>query len=147
MLTAKLYALLFEFLGVFCHQMPERSWIVFGAQAPLCIRCSAILLGSLAAAFYVFSRYPLPSPRLAALLASPLLADVAAQVVGLHDGSNGLRFATGASFGFSFLIGSLQWLAGRAELARAKGKNFYSCFARENRLTILTWVPQFGGKR
>jgi uncharacterized membrane protein len=121
-MTASLYSLLFDSLGVFCHQMPERSWIFFGVQAPLCIRCSAILLGSLAAAFYVFSRYPLPSPRLSAILASPLLLDVAAQVVGLHNGSNGLRFATGFSFGFFFLIGFLKWLAGRAELARSKGR-------------------------
>jgi len=126
-----LYAMLFEILGMFCHQMPERSWILFGVQAPLCIRCCAILLGSLAAAFYVFSRYRLPSPRLSALLASPLLLDVATQMVGLHDGSNGLRFATGASFGFFFLIGSLKWLAGRAELARSKGRtSILPSFAR-----------------
>ncbi len=122
-MTAYLYAALFEFLGVFCHQMTERSWILFGVQAPLCIRCGALLLGALVAASYIFLRYPMPSLRLSALMASPLLLDVATQVVGLHDGNNSLRFATGVSFGFFFLIGSLRWLAGRAECAASRGKS------------------------
>ena len=88
MLTTYLYSALFEFLGMFCHQMTERSWILFGVQAPLCIRCSALLLGALVAASYIFLRYPMPSLRLSALLASPLLLDVATQVVGLHAGNN-----------------------------------------------------------
>jgi uncharacterized membrane protein len=119
---AQLYAILFAFFGVFCHQMPERSWIFYGVQAPLCIRCSAILLGSLLAAFFIFSQYRLPGLRLCALLASPLFLDVGAQLVGLYEGSNAVRFVTGFGFGFSSLIGSLKWLAGRAELARSQGR-------------------------
>ena len=111
---ATYYAALFDFLGIFCHQLPERSWILFGVQAPLCIRCSAILLGALAAAIYVFSRYPLPGARLCALLASPLVGDVALQALGLHHGSNEMRLLTGVGFGFFSLIGSLRWLAERA---------------------------------
>ena len=122
-MTGYLYSALFQFLGVFCHQMVERSWILFGVQAPLCIRCSALLLGALVAAAYIFLRYPMPSLRLSVLLASPLLLDVATQVVGLHNGNNSLRFATGLSFGFFSLIGSLTWLAGRAELARSREKS------------------------
>jgi uncharacterized membrane protein len=118
-----LYSALFEFLGMFCHQMPERSWILLGVQTPLCIRCSAILLGALVAAAYIFLRHPMPSLRLSTLLAFPLLLDVATQLAGLHDGNNSLRFATGFSFGFFSLIGSLKWLAGRAELARSRGKS------------------------
>jgi len=118
----QLYSLLFTFLGLFCHQMPERSWIVFGVQVPLCIRCSAILLGALGAAIYLFARYPLPGIRLCALLAAPMFLDVATQLVGLQDGSNGLRLVTGLGFGFFGLVGSLRWLAGRAELARSQGR-------------------------
>jgi uncharacterized membrane protein len=61
----------------------------------------------------------MPGLRLCALLASPLVLDVATQTLGLHDGNNLLRFATGLGFGFFSLIGSLRWLAARAELARS----------------------------
>ena len=116
------YALLFQFLGIFCHQMPERSWIVFGVQAPLCIRCSAILLGALGAAIYLFARHPLPGTRLCAYLTTPLLVDIATQLAGIQDGSNTSRFVTGLAFGFFGLLGSLRWLAERAELARSQGR-------------------------
>jgi len=112
--TPKLYAVLFELLGVFCHQMPERSWILLGVQFPLCIRCSALLLGGALAACYLFLRLPTPRARLAAWMSLPLVIDVVAQLVGLYQGNNWVRFATGLSFGFFALIGSLKWLAGRA---------------------------------
>lgn len=121
-MTASIYGIVFAVLGLFCHQMPERSWFLFGAQAPLCIRCSGVLLGAVAAAIYLFLKHRTPSLRLSALLASLLLVDVATQVAGLRDGNNWLRFATGFGFGLFSLMGLLQFLASRAELAARRGR-------------------------
>ena len=123
-MVSELYGLLFEVLGVFCHQIPERSWTVLGEQFPLCIRCSALLLGGLLATVTILARLPTPGVRVATLLASPLVIDVAARLAGFYDGNNGLRFATGLSFGFFALVGSLKWLAGRAERAPRIGRSF-----------------------
>jgi len=32
----------YEFFSRICHQDPERSWFLFGAQLPVCIRCASI---------------------------------------------------------------------------------------------------------
>lgn len=109
------YSALFDLLGIFCHQMPERSWILLAVQFPLCIRCSALLLGGVLATGYLFTRTRTPSVWLAGLMTLPLLVDVAAQLVGPYEGNNWVRFATGLSFGFFSLVGSLKWLAEQAE--------------------------------
>ncbi len=33
----------------FCHQEPSRSWALFGAQLPVCVRCLGFYLGALSA--------------------------------------------------------------------------------------------------
>ncbi|MBK6724661.1 MAG: DUF2085 domain-containing protein [Acidobacteria bacterium] len=37
----------------FCHQISERSPVVFGLQMPLCWRCSGIVLGSVIFALWI----------------------------------------------------------------------------------------------
>ncbi len=38
---------IYELFSRICHQIPERSWHLFGAQLPVCIRCTAIYAGFL----------------------------------------------------------------------------------------------------
>jgi hypothetical protein len=48
-----MYALTFAVYGtgsVVCHQLPERSFHVWGAQMPVCARCAGIYLGAAIAA-------------------------------------------------------------------------------------------------
>ncbi len=113
MMAGWAYGALFQLMGVFCHQIPERSWFIYGAQLPLCVRCTAITVGALLAAVYILTRRPLPRVEICLLGVAPLALDVVLQVLGTYQGSNTLRAMTGLSFGFFFLIGALSWLAAR----------------------------------
>jgi len=107
------YGALFQLMGVFCHQIPERSWFIYGAQLPLCVRCTAITVGALLAAAYILTRRPVPRVEICLFGVAPLALDVVLQVLGTYEGSNTLRAMTGLGFGFFFLIGALSWLAAR----------------------------------
>jgi uncharacterized membrane protein len=110
-----MYDAIFEFFGLFCHQLPERSFLVFGAQFPLCIRCSALLGGAVGAVVYLFMRLPLPPVKLSVAMALPLALEMGAASMGLVVSTNLVRGVTGVLFGFSslFLAGSIPGLAGR----------------------------------
>jgi uncharacterized membrane protein len=110
----EVYELVFNMAGHFCHQMPARSFFVGEAQFPLCIRCTTLLLGGLASIVFLLARLPLPSIRLCILMVLPLMVDIGLTTLGIRDGSNVQRAATGLLFGFFFTIGSLKWLAGHA---------------------------------
>jgi uncharacterized membrane protein len=112
---SQLYDLLFQLMGLFCHQLPDRSIFIHGAQLPLCIRCTAMTLGAVVAALYIVARRPLPDLKLCLLFAVPLGVDVALQGLRVIEGSNSVRAVTGLAFGFFVLIGFLKWLAGMGE--------------------------------
>jgi uncharacterized membrane protein len=42
-----LYDNIFNLFSGICHQIPERSFFIFGYQMPLCARCTGIFLGSI----------------------------------------------------------------------------------------------------
>lgn len=86
--------------SAWCHQLPERSPQLFGAQGPLCWRCSGILAGALALVVYLFAaRRPVASLVSSAALALLLPLDVLVSALGYHDGENARRFVTGFSWG------------------------------------------------
>ena len=76
MMAGWAYAALFQLMGVFCHQIPERSWFIYGAQLPLCVRCTAITVGVLLAAAYILTRRPIPRVEVCLLGAAPLGLDI-----------------------------------------------------------------------
>ncbi|MFQ5789968.1 MAG: DUF2085 domain-containing protein [Acidobacteriota bacterium] len=112
---AGLYASVFQLLGNFCHQMPERSLFVFGVQLPLCIRCTAISAGGCAAGTYLLARLPMPSLRLSLAMSLPMALEVSLQSLGVFESTNALRATTGVVFGFFSLMGALMWLAAVGE--------------------------------
>jgi uncharacterized membrane protein len=110
-MLSELYETVFNSLGFFCHQLPERSFFVFGAQFPLCIRCSALLAGGLGAVVYVFTRLPLPPVKACITMTLPMMVEIAFAGAGLAESTNLIRGVNGFLFGFFFLMGSMEWLA------------------------------------
>lgn len=88
--------------GLFCHQMDERSFHVFGEKMACCERCAAIYGALLLAALvYAAIRARIAKPRLTdlALLALPIAVDGGAQALGLWDSTTATRVLTGSLFG------------------------------------------------
>ncbi|MBM3311040.1 MAG: DUF2085 domain-containing protein [Candidatus Aminicenantes bacterium] len=87
-----------------CHQMPERSFWLFGHPLAVCARCFGIYAGFLAGlAAYPFVRgfrpAPPPGVRTILLFSLPVAVDTAAQFLGLWKTAAAGRFATGALWG------------------------------------------------
>jgi uncharacterized membrane protein len=106
-----IYELIFELGGWVCHQAPERSLHIAGVQMPLCTRCTVLLLGAAAASLYIALRRPLPSTPFCLALTLPMAVEITLATSGLIEGGNSLRSVTGFLFGFSSLLGGLQFLA------------------------------------
>lgn len=94
-----------------CHQKPERSFHLWGAQLPVCARCTGIYLGAaLAVAAIAVARRPTTarrprdsrwrSPaRLAVLAALPTAATLLFEWSSGVTPSNTIRFAAGLPLG------------------------------------------------
>ena len=98
------------------------------------------MLGATAASLHIMGRRPLPRKRLCLFLGLPMIVEIGLGVLGVAQSNNWVRAATGGLFGFFFLMGALQYLAGRGESQSLSGD--FSTL-----LTILTWVPRRGGNR
>ena len=106
--------MIYEISGLICHQLPERSIFIGGAQLPLCARCTGIY-GSIFIFFLYFllrkrfrADYP---PRLPLLIftvccLAPFMYDGGSAYMGIHATNNLTRILTGAFAGLplSFLI-------------------------------------------
>ena len=92
-----------------CHQLPSRSFFIFGHQMAFCHRDTAIYVALfLAAILFSFVRHRLKPLSLKAYLAfiAPMAIDGITQLFGLRTSTWQMRTITGALFG----IGSA-WLA------------------------------------
>ena len=93
--------------AVICHQRPERSFPLWGAQLPVCARCAGIYLGAAIAAvigatvhFGAGRDYPAKALRLAILLAAlPTLLTLGYEWSTGHVPANWVRAAAGAPLG------------------------------------------------
>jgi len=97
-----------------CHQIPKRSFHLFGRPMAVCARCFGIYLGFLAGlCVYPFARgfqaVRLPKTTTFLLLAAPIGFDTAGNFLGLWSTPNLVRFAGGVLWGailpFYFLTG------------------------------------------
>ena len=103
-----LYRALMYTGGWWCHQLPARSPHLFGAQLPLCWRCTGILLGALALTVWLVKTRKLPPLLPCALLALLLPLDVLYNVVTRGDGDNARRLLTGLLWGFCATTAALR---------------------------------------
>jgi len=85
-----------------CHQMPSRSWFLFGQQMAYCERNTAIY-GAMAVCGLLWPRLRafLPKPRfwMYSVACLPMALDGFSQLVGMRESNWELRTLTGALFG------------------------------------------------
>ena len=96
----KLYHLIFECMGHTCHQIPERSFFIFGVQMPLCCRCTGLYLGGLVFIVLLLKR-KLPGMIPVFVLLSVAFMDFTLKKWTGWDGTNIIRFFTGTAYGFA----------------------------------------------
>ena len=80
-----------------CHQRPERSFFIFGAQVAVCARCLGIYLGAAVGLLFRTSRRL--ALQLLTIAAALNLLDAATEFAGLHGNWMGMRFALGLALG------------------------------------------------
>ncbi len=95
-----------------CHQLPERSFFVFGHKMALCARCSSLYISFWGVGLFygLWRSTPLGrrcrlSPlrlRFLFLLALPMAIDGTMQLLGFWESTNTLRAITGALAGGGF---------------------------------------------
>jgi uncharacterized membrane protein len=92
--------------SVICHQRPERSFHLLGAQMPVCARCAGLYAGTAVAAIIVWLKQPLPvrftssAPRRILLAcALPTAATLLYEWTTGQATGNWLRLASGAPLG------------------------------------------------
>jgi len=121
----RMAAYLYACFTPLCHQLPERSFSLFGHPLAVCARCTGLYAGALAGLigyprFRGFAAVRLPDIRLLLLLATPIAADAAARWIGLWSSGNTVRFLTGFAAGsllpYYFLTGVGEWLLSRRHI-------------------------------
>lgn len=95
---------IFSAYAIACHQLPQRSFFVFGHQVAFCQRDVAIYT-SVFVAGLIYARMRTRLPRLPwrlyALLIAPMAIDGTAQLLGWRESTWELRTVTGALFGLA----------------------------------------------
>jgi uncharacterized membrane protein len=102
-----------------CHQIPGRSFLIFGYPMAVCARCLGIYSGFLAGmALYPFlrgfSKVRLPKTKIFLAVSVPIVTDTVGNLFGFWATSNLVRLSSG------FLWGSilpLYFVTGLSELA------------------------------
>jgi len=107
-----------------CHQIPGRSFSVFGYPMAVCARCLGIYFGFLAGlGLYPmlrgFSEVRMPKMKIFLAVSLPVVADTAGNLLGFWTTTNVLRLATGILWG---AILPFYFVTGLAELASHRKK-------------------------
>jgi len=88
-----------------CHQLPERSFFLFGQKLAVCARCTGMYSGfAIATILFPILRgidyRKIPSPWFLIISIIPIAIDGGIQLITEYESNNVLRFATGFIFGF-----------------------------------------------
>jgi len=98
--------LFYSFFHPICHQLSNRSFLLFGEPLAVCSRCASVyfafLVGTLLYPVVFDVRRPV-FPHRAFLLAAvlPMAIDIGAGVFGIHEITNTTRLFTGVTFGLA----------------------------------------------
>jgi uncharacterized membrane protein len=108
-------SVLYCLFSLICHQMPDRSFGLWGHKLAVCHRCAGIYLGLFVGALLLINvNQNVKSRRNWALVAcAPICADFFSGCLGFWHGFTIIRFVTGLLFG---MIASSLLVQGIAEL-------------------------------
>jgi uncharacterized membrane protein len=100
--TGLLPSIVYGVASLVCHQRPERSFVLGGAQFPVCARCAGLYVSGALGALLAW--FPLRSPdsnarRLLLIAAAPTLATIPIEWLGLSALSNAIRATAALPFG------------------------------------------------
>ena len=99
-LPSSLAALIYAFGSLVCHQRPERSFHLAGAQLPVCARCLGIYAGVALGLLARSRRILVFGPVIAIIgVALPTVATLVVEWTGLWNPGNPIRAAAGTLLG------------------------------------------------
>ncbi|MGB2868113.1 MAG: DUF2085 domain-containing protein [Bacteroidota bacterium] len=95
---------LYALFSRICHQLPERSFHMFGEHAGVCIRCFAIYFGflfslSLLPFLKRLDELNIPTPKLFVAALAPMVLDALLNDTGAHASTTFTRIFTGVLLG------------------------------------------------
>lgn len=115
-------AVSYIFNVLMCHQLPERSFELFGQYLPICSRDTGVVFGVSAACALAFISSKLPGifkgSWLAVLSIIPLGVDGVIQLLGVWESTNLIRFLTGLIAGFFISYYAINVFLGEPKLSR-----------------------------
>jgi uncharacterized membrane protein len=99
----KIAAFGYFFYQPVCHQIPERSFWLYGFTLPVCARCFSFYLGGLfITGYYLFKdRIQMWKLSIYTFLVFPVAIDFLLEKFDIYTNLSGLRFATGLMLGIA----------------------------------------------
>lgn len=96
--------LIYLFFSKICHQIPERSFFIFGKQLAVCSRCTGLYFGFLLGAIlypFIFklNRIWIPSWKYLLLASIPVAIDILIRTFRIAENTFASRFTTGLILG------------------------------------------------
>ena len=103
-----------NYINLICHRKPERSFFIKGHQFPVCARCTGFYMALtlyFIFAYYSYVNYSFLLILMAISCLIPTVIDGFAQLLGLHESNNLLRFITGfmGGLGLGIIAKAIKW--------------------------------------
>jgi uncharacterized membrane protein len=101
--------LIYLFFSKICHQIPERSFFIFGKQLAVCSRCTGLYFGFLVGAIlypFIFklNRVTTPSPKYLFIACIPIGVDIFIRTFHIAENTFASRLITGLILGATTII-------------------------------------------
>ena len=101
--------LIYFFFSKICHQIPERSFFIYGKQLAVCSRCTGLYFGFLFGAIlypFIFkmNRFRTPSPKYLLLASIPIGVDIFIRTFQIAENTFASRVITGLILGAMTVI-------------------------------------------
>jgi uncharacterized membrane protein len=104
-IASRLAAMTYAIGALVCHQLPDRSFHLAGAQLPVCARCTGLYLsGAVGLVAWMMWRAPATRRsfrRVIVVLGAPAVITYVLHVVGMWDATNAVRAIASAPLGLA----------------------------------------------